>query len=89
MSKQKTKTFYYEVLRRECEEAGLVWDEELMRIANFTFHEAGLSQKQVDAVVRLNFVNVKKLFTPQRYQWKARLFVALMFLGILQAPHVK
>lgn len=63
-----------------CREQGLQWAERWVEQADAAFHEAGLTQDQVNRMMRLYIVNVKQLFNPKAYTLCGRIGLAFWFL---------
>lgn len=59
---------------------GMVWLPGWVPNADQHFFDAGLTQSQVDAVMRLYAWNVKHLFTPSSYPWRSRVAMAFRWL---------
>lgn len=63
-----------------CAECGLIWAEDWVPTADVEFQKAGLTQDQVDAMMRNYIWRMKYVFSPSTYSWKQRLGLALHFI---------
>lgn len=71
----------YTASKEYCEYVGLIWlDNQLLRSADEAAAAAGLTQEQVDVVMRHHLWSVRMLFDPKSYRFIGRLGLALHFL---------
>lgn len=72
--------YRYDDARQYCRGRGMELNEDLMDEPDEMFKAAGLTQIQVDMVMREHINAVKRLFDPKAYRWKDRLALAARFL---------
>lgn len=71
----------YTASKQFCEQIGLVWlGDDFVRNADSDAYLLCFTQQQVEAAMEHHLVQVKWLFTPQNYNWKQRIAIALFFL---------
>lgn len=70
----------YQPSRDYAEQVELVFMEEWVPEIDRTFDEMGLSQDEVNQLMREYIWRIKHLFTPSNYTFKQRVLIALFFL---------
>lgn len=76
-----TLHYDYTAAKDYCENVcGLVWMPQLLAEADAEANNLGMTQQQVDAMMRHHMWQVKLLFTPENYNWIARIILAFYFL---------
>ena len=76
----KLRHYRYDDARQYCKGRGMAFREELIDEPDEMFKAAGLTQTQVDMVMREHINAMKRLFNPKTYSWKDRLALAARFL---------
>lgn len=65
---------------------GLAMDWAQLLEVDRSFYSLGYTQEQANYAVIAHANIVNDLFTPSKWKWKARISLALMFLGIVRKP---
>lgn len=78
-----TLKFNYDDAEARTLAKGLVFDESVLPLADRTFHDANLTQTQVDAVMAVHIEVVAHQFNPRNYTWFQRLMMAGYWLGAI------
>jgi hypothetical protein len=77
---QKKLFFDYSIPQARVKDMGLCWDSVGIDQVDDDLFRLGLDQGQANNVVILHALQVKRIFTPKNYSWKARFFIAAFFL---------
>ncbi len=73
-------TYHYGASREYAEQLGMSWMEEWVPAIDKLFAEMGLSQDEVDLLMREYMWRIKHLFTTSNYTFWQRVKIALYFL---------
>jgi len=83
MTKKKPTEYYSAKVKEQIEALGLMFDEPAYKRTVALFQELKITQKQHDALILLHAQEGASLFNPTEFPIRARIFLALHFLGVV------